>query len=330
MEEPNPRLLQDLKYGIIYVYGNPKQIGHLRWFATMVEPMMRPLTLEWRQTTRIDYTLIVARRFNVGNLGKYATCQLRLADTSNSFSLLAAVHTFSDCLEDITDTSEGDVVINERDYNDRNAMPSGRWGHSMMSEPLFEPLRRMRGIMEDMDAPQDHTRVEMPPQVELDYDAACRQLEKCQQDEARPSFSSNEDWDVLGDEASDAEVDRWDESITFMRDIPELDQIMEEQQEERVIEQERTDVLNNIKAQILKYITQYHDDPKQLMNQLFEGKVILNDDGSPGRLLVNGDMRIVLPDYDEMEVKMTAMCRTVYILFLMLKATEDKALSGKH
>ena len=33
-------------------------------------------------------------------------------------------------------------------------------------------------------------------------------------------------------------------------------------------------------------------------------------------MLVNGDMKIVLPDYDEMEIKMPAMCRTIYILFM--------------
>jgi hypothetical protein len=33
-------------------------------------------------------------------------------------------------------------------------------------------------------------------------------------------------------------------------------------------------------------------------------------------ILVNGDMKIVLPDYDEMEIEMPALCRTLYILFL--------------
>lgn len=47
---------------------------------------------------------------------------------------------------------------------------------------------------------------------------------------------------------------------------------------------------------------------------MLEGKVLLGP--TPGRLLVNGDMKIVLPDYDEMEIKMPAMCRTLYILFL--------------
>ena len=32
--------------------------------------------------------------------------------------------------------------------------------------------------------------------------------------------------------------------------------------------------------------------------------------------MVNNDLKIVLPNYNEVEVKMPAMCRTIYILFL--------------
>ena len=55
-------ITQDLKYGIIYVIGNPKQTYNLRWFATMIEPMIRPLSLEWVETWDLDHTLIVHPR----------------------------------------------------------------------------------------------------------------------------------------------------------------------------------------------------------------------------------------------------------------------------
>ena len=154
-------ITQDLKYGIIYVIGNPKQTYNLRWFATMIEPMIRPLSLEWVETWDVDHTLIVARRFNVGNLGKYATVQLHLNKygRSDSFSLLAAVHAFSDCLQDVMDDSEGDVIIKEEAYSDRNALPEGKWGQSESSVPLGDVLHEI-GIPET-DMPQDHTRIEL-------------------------------------------------------------------------------------------------------------------------------------------------------------------------
>ena len=49
------------------------------------------------------------------------------------------------------------------------------------------------------------------------------------------------------------------------------------------------------------------------MAELMRGKVVM---GKPGRLLVNGNLKIVLPELDEMEIKMPAMCRTLYILFM--------------
>ena len=82
------------------------------------------------------------------------------------------------------------------------------------------------------------------------------------------------------------------------------------------LEHERKMALERIKRDIVNYIARYHDDPKELMGELLRGKVVV---GQPGRVLVNGDMKIVLPEYDEMEVKMPAMSRTLYILFMKLR-----------
>ena len=71
--------------------------------------------------------------------------------------------------------------------------------------------------------------------------------------------------------------------------------------------------MERIKRDIVNYIARYHDDPKELMAELLRGKVVV---GQPGRVLVNGDLKIVLPEYDEMEIEMPAMCRTLYILFM--------------
>ena len=158
MESPElQHLLQNLDYGHIYVIGNPKQTANLRWFASMIEPMIRPLSLQWVETWHVDHTVIAARRFNVGNMGRYATVQLHLNryGRSDSYSLLAAVHTFSDCLSDVMDDGQGDVIINEREYSDRNEPPHGAWGASTSSTPLGHVLNKF----EVDSAPQDHTRV---------------------------------------------------------------------------------------------------------------------------------------------------------------------------
>lgn len=401
MESPElQHLLQNLDYGHIYVIGNPKQTANLRWFASMIEPMIRPLSLQWVETWHVDHTVIAARRFNVGNMGRYATVQLHLNryGRSDSYSLLAAVHTFSDCLSDVMDDGQGDVIINEREYSDRNEPPHGAWGASTSSTPLGHVLEKF----EVDSAPQDHTRVErdyydymeghdetpevmpeesphmepvpfesrrekmslrkrlsigffkyksMAPSKKSDRDitlseeerlkeekqlkkeAKLRERAKLQEEaklrekEQRSEVHFRLDEDRLQDQYmivrddegyDDSDYADADEScdacVMAAPEVEEVDLEVEEIRETREIESEYERDVRDLRARIVAFIAKYHQDPEQVMSVMLEGKVLLGP--TPGRLLVNGDMKIVLPDYDEMEIKMPAMSRTLYILFM--------------
>ncbi len=354
-------ITQDLKYGIIYVCGNPKQTGNLKWFATMIEPMIRPLSLEWVSTWEIDHTLIVARRFNVGNIGKYATVQLHLNryGHSNSYSLLAAVHAFSDCLQDVMDDSEGDVIINEEDYSDRNEPPHGKWGASTASTPMGDVL--MDFDLDYGSMPQDHTRVKLSCPRGLQgfsknrdmlyrqssESEACeaseekssiakrlkklsRKLRKKDSDEREETTAKEKrreekriSWhaDVLLDDYSPdyneeaiSSAETSYDNVQFDIEPKTIDIEAEEVQEFRRIESEYERDVRDLRARIVAFIAKYQQDPQQLMTTMLQGKVLIG--ANPGHVLVNGDMKIVLPDYDEMEIKMPAMCRTIYILFM--------------
>ncbi|MBQ7212420.1 MAG: hypothetical protein IJS19_07140, partial [Muribaculaceae bacterium] len=93
-------------------------------------------------------------------------------------------------------------------------------------------------------------------------------------------------------------------------------EIQKEECEIKAIESERQADLNAIRAMIVEYVTKYHADPSDLMKTLLSGKIIIGNEQALSPLVVNGDLKIVLPHYDEMEVKMPAMCRAIYILFL--------------
>ena len=93
-----------------------------------------------------------------------------------------------------------------------------------------------------------------------------------------------------------------------------LDLEAEEVQEFRRIESEYERDVRDLRARIVAFIAKYQQDPQQLMATMLQGKVLLST--NPGHVLVNGDMKIVLPEYDEMEIKMPAMSRTIYILFM--------------
>jgi len=86
--------------------------------------------------------------------------------------------------------------------------------------------------------------------------------------------------------------------------------------------------VRDLRARIVAFITKYHQDPQQVITKMLEGKVLLG--ATPGHVLVNGDMKIVLPEYDEMEIKMPAMCRTLYILFMKHRVQSGRGIILKN
>ena len=243
--------LQNLKYGIIYLYSDRSHDIGIHDPETIVRKCVHPLQVEWIDDPGRDDLLLVARRFNVGNMGRYATVSLSLSRMNRSGGWIQAIHHFADELMGVTDSGEGDIVLNESDYG---------YLHGEFTS-VCEALPSA--------APQDHTLVEALKSIKL-----FRKKEK----------------------------------------EPERDLLQEEEAcEVRRLERERKEALERIKRDVVNYIARYHEDPKELMEQLLRGKVVV---GQPGRVLVNGDMKIVLPEYDEMEIEMPAMCRTLYILFM--------------
>ena len=315
-------LIGNHDFGYIYVIGNPKLTHNLRWFAQMIAPMIRPLSVKWIHTWEVDHTLITARRFNVGNMGKYATVQLHLNPygRSDSFSLLAALHAFSDCLQDVMDPSEGDVIINESDYNNRNEPLHGKWGASTSAMSLGDVFEDYS--MHEMQ--QDHTRVSPPPYLEIDEACLPHTVSSPAPDDDEPTLGKRVK--KVGKKLSKslkrstrhATVHEFtldmehaeSQSMVLRHDDFEIEEVLEFKR----IEEEYERDVRDLRARIVAFIAKYHQDPQQVIATMLEGKVLLGP--TPGRLLVNGDMKIVLPDYDEMEIKMPAMCRTLYILFL--------------
>lgn len=93
-------------------------------------------------------------------------------------------------------------------------------------------------------------------------------------------------------------------------------EIEEEEKELLTIEQQQEVALKAIQAQILDYVTKYQADPSQLLHTLLDGKIVIGSDNKLSPLVVNKDLKIVLSYYNEIEVKMPAMCRAIYIMFL--------------
>lgn len=277
MERPD---LQNLKYGIIYLYSDRSLSPGFHDPEAIVEKFVRPLQIEWVDEPGRGDILMIARRFNVGNIGQYATVSLSLSRMNRSGGWFEAIRHFADALMGVADMGDGDIVINEDDFGYRYDLNSS----------VFDAVKEA--------APQDHTRVKS---------AKPRRWKK---------------WgDKLRDLMEEADKTSCAESSApvvchqeMAKPKPQHDFLQAEEDDEvQLMEAERKRALERIKREIVNYIAQYHEDPKDLMTELLRGKVVV---GQPGRLLVNGDMKIVLPEYDEMEIDMPAMCRTIYILFM--------------
>jgi hypothetical protein len=75
--------------------------------------------------------------------------------------------------------------------------------------------------------------------------------------------------------------------------------------------------LDKLSALVLEYVTANHAmPPQELIDTVISGKLQIADDNALSPIVVNGNMEIILPAYNELELRMTPLARTVYILFL--------------
>lgn len=285
MEQPS---LQNLKYGIIYLYSDRRYSPGIYDPEAIVAKFVHPMKVEWVDDPGRGDLLLIARRFNVGNIGQYATVSLSLSRLNRSGGWFEAIRHFADSLMGITDAGDGDIVINENDFGyDYNK-------HSSVYGGL------------ESAAPQDNTRVKSRWKR---YAERLRGL-------------------IAEDDGLDDNVS---ESLSYSKESAgpdHLDYLQEEEDNEVArLELERNRALERIKREIVNYIARYQEDPKELMAELLRGKVVV---GQPGRVLINGDMKVVLPEYDELEIPMPAMCRTLYILFMKLRKQGDGGIILKN
>ena len=317
MERPNR---QDLKYGIIYICYDPEVAtsSRIQDAAGLIRKIAYPFEIKMLPEVGRghDNTLLLARRFNVGNIGQCATVSLRTSDNNPRGVQFDALNAFREKLFEIADDREGDIFIDEDDFMPRYYGRGGVMSYNEAAPPMPSA------------APQDHTRVESKAErvakktarwVKKSVNHVKESLEESVRESPVQELPGsrairNKIEQRLNAQKSYDEVLWADGCLECIREPkPEPDLLQEESREVSRIERERKQALERIKRDIVNYIAQYHDDPKDLIQELLRGKVIL---GQPGRLLVNGDLKVVLPEYDEMEIEMPAMCRTLYILFL--------------
>ncbi len=288
METSTPQQ-HELKYGIIYVRRNSQRVRWQEQAANELTALAAPLQVQWTDDESQDGMLLIARRFNVGNLGRCATVSLHLTAHGAPAIQGMAMLKFRDALTGMMDCSEGDIVIDEGDFG-------GCVGHvhACHSIDYAKPRRKI------------HRSVFSKFSKTATKASDVQRAESCDDDEDIRFCIA------LTSEAAPDEAEFLDRA-----EADEVDGIERQQQEE----------LEQIRNLIVNYIAKHQADPEEMIRTLLRGKVIV---GQPGRLLVNGDMKIVLPEYDEMEIKMPAMCRALYILFMKLRSQGKEGIVLKN
>ena len=279
----------DLQFGTIYVQSNGISTILMQSLQSVLWCVEEGYDLWGMQLEGIDEAdarvpQLVARRFNVGNLGRVAVVRLELPQElnldRNIRRLRTSVNEFARVLTDVAATDSGDRTI------------SPDWDDDMVVDYQFS----------------------------ISCETAPSKQESCRVKESR---SKKRSW--LGLRALNRKRAEEDASIVRYLDhcapAPELepaprDPIIEQEEKELdSIEAERQKALDELRRAVLHYVITCHNDPTHLIEEMIQGKYIIGRDNlSP--LTVNGDLEIVLPGYDEARVKMPALCRAIYILFL--------------
>jgi len=306
MEEPIQHLLKNLDYGTVYVFTPSRRD---QWQG-LVTKLVYPFVLKVVYTSEVKNLYLVARRFNVGNMGREATVQLRVDREVENMPLDGAINTFNKWLKDVMDDTPGDVVINARD---------------VLPEYMRSKLSRKDSFA--VEAQQDHTKVKRSKRRNMKLGGL---LDMFRNRDSR-EVTDFEQYLEVDEDANQSPIGVSDDMVLceMQATLPkakykrEDDLKVEDDDELRKIEKEREAALESIRRAVISYVARFHDDPQQLMEELLRGKVVL---GQPGRVIVNGDMKVVLPEYDEMEIAMPAMCRTLYILFMKLRKEGKKGI----
>ena len=91
----------------------------------------------------------------------------------------------------------------------------------------------------------------------------------------------------------------------------------EEPEADLSLEEEKKRWLDQLSALVLQYVSVYREmPPMERINEIIRGKLSLEAEGLSS-IHVNGDMRIFLPEYNEIELRLTPLPRTLYLLFLL-------------
>ncbi len=299
-------LLDHLEYGKLYLFASSEILPQateevLATFVSNSSISKKLMEIKKVPTEphkmRGNSLIIAARRFNAGNVGRYAALACCITDMGSvSDGVVTFFHNFLSIEED----SEGDsAVITTITPTEGAAVWKLRPKPYLKEEVFCQKI------------PEDHS-CHRPKKAQLNtaahkgfFGMVAKLFEK-NPDAIYAATAEDTEAELVEPEYTTEEKEE-DARIEIIR------QNSEEDEYANSLQLQRNRDLRLIQSLIFEFIQKYHADPSELISNSLQGKYIVNT--SP-MLVVNHDRKIILPEYNEMELKMSAASRTLYIWFL--------------
>lgn len=265
-------------------------------------------TIETVKTDNPEWTgSIVAQRFNIGNWGREASVMIKGVDFNNTTEHdfdYSAIQRFAAILLDVTSF-------------DRNPITIINWSPRLPFSACYD-IASADCIDSVNDSPENFAC----EYSESPNEEPTRSRDRSIRYFACPSAGyANEKSDEKGffsklkDKLSFC-LAKSDSSDEHERQTNLAEVNWEENINVYDVERDKKIYLDRISAIVLDYVTRFNEvPPMEQIEEVLRGKLtIKSEQTSP--IVVNGDLKVILPAYNELELRFSPLLRTLYILFL--------------
>lgn len=246
---------------------------------------------------------IVARRFNIGNFGKHSVVILKGVDTLHDSIDYSAFFRFANELLNIASfDSSPEIIINCISYEELQ----------IESKPKFNLQKGFKIPIQRAFCP------DKPSSSKSFF----RKLKDKIKGRTKSSLAEEVDEETNAFEAIEAFEEKTisHHDICFsIEEAEETEKDVVNKEEDRLIQEIELDkkvYLDRISSIVLDYVTQFNElPPIDQLEEIFRGKLsIATNKLSP--ITVNNNLKVILPAYNELELRFPPILCTIYILFL--------------
>lgn len=247
---------------------------------------------------------IVARRFNIGNFGKYATVTFRNVD----FNTVCAndLNDFAKTLLNIISLDTEKNITFE--YFKKEPSPTIDEGQDVKYSLRRIPLDNDEDEDSISSSPYDILMKRNSKPIYFGKETEYREEEEVENVEKEINYSEDYDSEsesILG------------KCLSYLQK-PNTNKIHNNEANlVSKVEYNKKIYINKITSIILDYVTRFNETPPmEMINEIVKGKLSILPK-RPSKVVINNDLKIILPEYNEVEIRLTPLLRSIYILFLL-------------